>query len=90
MSYVNPIMLVLDLAAIALAVCAWQTPQFLRRWAAKFLARAQQLDLRKRHREESAELYRQSLAEYEGAFHCVRRPEKPVPETWRRWGRKDA
>lgn len=51
MEYLNPVLLLILISEICLGLCAWQSPQFLRRIAARLLTRADVSDL---SRKESA------------------------------------
>jgi hypothetical protein len=45
MEYVNPVLLLILVAEVCLGICAWHSPQFLRRVAAHLLTRADVVDV---------------------------------------------
>ena len=45
MEYLNPVLLLILVAQVCLGICAWHSPQFLRRVAAHVLTRADVVDV---------------------------------------------
>ena len=45
MEYLNPVLLLILVAEVCLGICAWHSPQFLRRVAAHLLTRADVVDV---------------------------------------------
>jgi len=45
MEYLNPVLLLILVAEVCLAICAWHSPRFLRRAAAHLLTRADVVDV---------------------------------------------
>jgi hypothetical protein len=61
MEYINPVLLLILIAQICLAICAWQSPQFLRRVAAHLLTRADVLDVARRESARSMKVWMNEL-----------------------------
>jgi hypothetical protein len=59
--YLNPVLLLILIAEVCLGVCAWQSPQFLRRAAAHLLTRADVVDLSKAESERRMRLWLNEL-----------------------------
>jgi len=55
--YVNPVLLLILLSEICLAICAWQSPRFLRRVAAHLLTRADVIDVSRKESDRSMKLW---------------------------------
>jgi hypothetical protein len=45
MEYVNPVLLLILISEVCLGICAWRSPQFLRRIAAHLLTQADVVDV---------------------------------------------
>ena len=45
MEYLNPVLLLMLVAEVCMGICAWHSPQFLRRVAAHLLTRADVVDV---------------------------------------------
>jgi phosphoribosylformimino-5-aminoimidazole carboxamide ribonucleotide (ProFAR) isomerase len=45
MEYVNPVLLLIVVSQVCFGLCAWRSSQFLRRMAARFLTRADVVEL---------------------------------------------
>jgi hypothetical protein len=59
--YLNPVLLMILIAEVCLGICAWQSPQFLRRAAAHLLTRADVVDISRRESERSMKLWLDEL-----------------------------
>jgi hypothetical protein len=61
MEYLNPVLLLILLSQVCLAICAWQSPRFLRRTAAHLLTRADVVDLSRAESERRLNLWMNEL-----------------------------
>ena len=57
MEYFNPILLLILIAEVCVGICAWLTPNFLRRMAAHLLTRADVVDFSRRESERRMKLW---------------------------------
>ena len=61
MEYLNPVLLLILISEVCLGICAWQSPQFLRRAAAHLLTRADVVDLSRTESERRMKLWLNEL-----------------------------
>jgi len=61
MEYLNPVLLLILISQVCLGICAWQSPQFLRRTAARLLTRADVVDLSRAEGERRMKLWLDEL-----------------------------
>ena len=61
MEYLNPVLLLMLVAAVCMGVCAWQSPRCLRRTAAHLLTRADVVDVSRKESERSMQVWLNEL-----------------------------